>query len=426
MNATEVMRAVAEASGAAAKAKILKQHDSAQLRDLVKWGVDPMITFGVREVEFSDEPAGHIDYAHNLDRLAYIVQELSRRSISAMGGSIAGAIHKVTAQLNEDQRQMLRWILNKDFRAGLGVATVNKAFPGLISVWKMQKASVIDYNHLAYPCIAQIKENGFGNNAVVSNGEVTHYSNNGKENPNMAVFNEELLKIAANLNVVFFGEVRGRTGTGKEHYEASQSYRGKNPDMSDAVYVLWDFVLVGEFKRHNCTRPQSERWRKLKDMITEFRINNDRDSYLVRPVRTWECADRKRVETLAQNVIKKGYEGLIVKNSNAPYSFNRGRAWMKVKENHDVDAKIVSVKEGKGKLKGHLGSVTVDHDGVLVDCPPGKGLKRGDLKDMWKAHKKKPKKALVGRIAEVHFQNVTPNGSLFLPKFVRLRDKRDK
>lgn len=426
MNLTKVILKVADASGPAAKAKMLKKYDSPQLRELVKFGVDPMITFGVREVDFSDEPAGHSDYEHNLDRLAWLLQELSRRSLQVMTGqSPSENIVKVSSTLNEDQRVMLRWILNKDFRANLGVATVNKAFPGLIPVWKMQKASDIDWNALAFPCMVQTKENGFGNNAMVINGEVTHYSNNGKKNPNMAVFDEELLKIAANLHGVFYGEVRGRGGTGKDHYKASQSYRGKNPDMSNAVFVLWDFVLVGEYKRRNCPRALSERHQRLKDMVTEFRINNDRDSYRVRPVRTWVANNKSEVEAIANKQMKKGMEGVIVKNMNSTYNFKRDKSWMKIKEKHDVDAKIVGVKQGKGKLKGTLASVTIDYNGVEVDCPAGKGLDRETLREMWKRYKK-DKKTVIGRIAEVHYQNETPDGSLFLPKFVRIRDKRDK
>jgi uncharacterized protein YueI len=421
MNPAEILRKIQTISGTNDKVDFLKKYDNDIIRNVVKYAVDPYITYGVKQYSFA-EPCGHDDFDHELRSLDFLVTKLSERAFT--GKAAQDAIRTASKKLNADQQYVLGCILDKDLKCGISVSNANKAFPDLIPTFKIQKANKVDYAKVVYPCLAEIKENGRGNVAVVNFDVVTHYSTNGIVNENMSHFDADLLGIANGMPMVFLGEVRGRIGKGVDHYKASQGLGAKNADMSDKVFIIWDMLLLGEWKRQRCTRPQKQRSGQLKAAIRNWIIDSDKDEYTVRLVKQKIVHNKKDLEQYYVDMVNKGYEGLIVKNLEAQYEFKRSNNWMKIKEQHDIDLKIVSVKEGKGKLAGMLGSVTVKNGKVKVDCPIGAGISHDEAKKMWKAYKK-DEKTLIGKIAEISFQNETPDGSLFLPKFVRIHPEKN-
>jgi len=423
MNPYEVLIELQNIPGKKDKIKFLKRYDSQWLRDIVKNAIDPFITFGIKKYTFEPEVSEHGDFEYELGRMAFVLNELSRRSIT--GNQAFEAIKKASAPLNSEQRYVFSCILDKDLKCGVSTGIANKAFPGLIPVWKIQKANKIKFEKVVYPCVAETKENGRGNTAIITGRDVKHYSNNGKENPNMNYFDDELTLIAQGVPCVIFGEVRGRKGKGVDHFKKSQSLGAKNADMTDMVFVIWDMLLCGEFKRQMSTpqRTQEIRSRRLKDHLRTYQMNYDKEEFKVRFIKQKIINSQEELERYYAKMLRQGYEGLIVKNLAAPYEYKRTYNWMKMKQQEDKDLKIVGVKQGKGKLKGTLGSVTVKHGKKKVDCPCGKGVNREVARKLWKKYKKN-KKFLIGKIAEISYQNETPDGSLFLPKFVRIRDDK--
>ena len=115
--------------------------------------------------------------------------------------------------------------------------------------------------------------------------------------------------------------------------------------------------------------------------------------------------------------VAQGYEGAMIKDMNAPYKFGRGYEVMKYKAFHDVDLPIVSVLEGTGKHAGKLGSVVVCYKGVNVQVGSGFSDELRDL--VWQNSQD-----FIGRIIEVRYQEVTPDGSLRFPTFVCFRNDR--
>jgi len=107
----------------------------------------------------------------------------------------------------------------------------------------------------------------------------------------------------------------------------------------------------------------------------------------------------------------------MVKDLEAPYKFGRGYEVMKLKVFHDVDLPIDSLEEGTGKHVGKLGSVGVNFNGVDVHI--GSGFSDEIRESIWK-----DKDKFMGRIIEVRYQEVTPDGSLRFPTFVCFRNDR--
>ena len=107
----------------------------------------------------------------------------------------------------------------------------------------------------------------------------------------------------------------------------------------------------------------------------------------------------------------------MIKALNAPYTFGRSHDVMKYKAFHDVDLKIQGLLEGTGKHSGKLGSIIVVFNGVEVQV--GSGLTDELRETIWNAPDD-----FIGRLVEIRYQEVTPDGSLRFPTFVCFRNDR--
>jgi DNA ligase-1 len=128
-------------------------------------------------------------------------------------------------------------------------------------------------------------------------------------------------------------------------------------------------------------------------------------------------ANYDEIKTAHDDFVKLGYEGVMIKYPEAPYKFGRGWEVMKFKAFHDVDLKISEVLEGTGKHTGKMGSVRVNYLGV--DVQVGSGFSDELRTKLWF-----DRKSFIGRMIEVRYQEVTPDGSLRFPTFVCFRNDR--
>ena len=107
----------------------------------------------------------------------------------------------------------------------------------------------------------------------------------------------------------------------------------------------------------------------------------------------------------------------MVKDVAAPYLFGRGHEVMKLKAFHDADLQIEGFIEGTGKHEGKLGSVLVRFEGVEVQV--GSGFSDELREQIWA-----DQDAFLGRMIEVRYQEITPDGSLRFPTFKCFRNDR--
>jgi DNA ligase-1 len=124
----------------------------------------------------------------------------------------------------------------------------------------------------------------------------------------------------------------------------------------------------------------------------------------------------------ADDAVADGFEGIMIKDLDAPYECKRSSFWMKWKPVITVDLNIVGFEEGTGRNAGRLGAIVcegVDNDrNICVNV--GSGLSDVDRDEYWSA-----RDDLLGRVVEVAADAVTQNQdgtySLRFPRFVRFR-----
>jgi DNA ligase-1 len=124
----------------------------------------------------------------------------------------------------------------------------------------------------------------------------------------------------------------------------------------------------------------------------------------------------------AEASVEQGYEGIMIKELDAPYQCKRSDSWMKWKPTITVDLTIVGFEEGTGRNEGRLGAIIyegVDNErNIRVNV--GTGYSDSDRDEFWAARDQ-----LLGVIGEVEADAVTQNQdgtySLRFPRHKRFR-----
>ena len=152
------------------------------------------------------------------------------------------------------------------------------------------------------------------------------------------------------------------------------------------------------------------------------------ENYFFKYLRSVDCitfvqqthtTDWDEILRLEAEYLKQGLEGAMALPCSATYYKGRAKnKLMKFKTFHTMDCTVLDKYEGNGKLAGVLGGLKVlQEDGKTV-CGVGNGFTDDDRAYMWNNFDK-----VKGRICEVQYQNLTEDGVMRFPTFIRWRDQ---
>jgi DNA ligase-1 len=317
-------------------------------------------------------------------------------------------------------------ILLKDLRCGVDVKTINKCAKKVnrpefsVPVFSCQLAnnSVDHQNKLIGEKIIECKLDGARVISIVyPDGRVDQFSRNGKELLNFDVIRDQLSKTGLDDPIVLDGEVMS------ESFQdlMKQIRRKENVQTNDSVLHVFDIIPLEYFSKGICNIPQSERSQLLQiwyavnkeylhnvQILDQEMVDLDTDIGLNR---------YKEINRLA---IEGGYEGIMIKDPNAPYENKRSNSWLKLKPFITVDLEIVELQEGEDKYVGMLGAfICRGFEGdkeILVNV--GSGFSDRQREEYWDL-------SVVGRIVEIKADAITQNQngtySLRFPVFMRFR-----
>jgi len=202
-----------------------------------------------------------------------------------------------------------------------------------------------------------------------------------------------------------------------------QVHRKDNVAAGDAVLHLFDVIPLADFQKGVWNKPQSTRTLMVEAWVSKHVA-------FLKHVQALSCETvdldtpegQKRFVGLNKAAVDGGYEGVMIKDVDAPYECKRSHAWLKAKPFIEETLEVLDVEEGTGRNEGRLGALVLrgEVDGRVVQVNCGSGFSDADRDSFWNH-----RSSLVGQLVEVRADAITQNQdgtySLRFPRFKTFR-----
>ena len=430
-NFMQVIKSCEEANGAGTKqiiAQALMQADKIACL-LIKESLNPYRVFGIRKIEmpltcrFETPDSAYTEFFALLDKLH--ARELT-------GHAARDAVTEALSNFSSEEQGYIVRVLDKDLKAGFSADTYNtvqitvnsvgqtllgKKLTGNFEsdlkfaskaykdggVYSFHDTDFIDVlvpqfdvmladkcdetedfeKYVTFPCQADFKYDGERTIAIVKEDEVVYYSRSGKEAVHVkGLFDEELFKIRKFLNYDFILDGErcsdlGFTDTVNAKKDGNDEAKANLRFRAFFLMPLTDWLR----RKTNITMRQARKeLAHLIDIIGAKKIilSEGREVVDYQDMMNY-CND---AIDLPENAARK-IEGLILKDWESTYQWDRTFAWTKVKRFFDIDARIVGFYPGrpKSRLANTIGGVNMVgflESGERVEFNVGSGFSDGD------------------------------------------------
>ncbi len=410
------------------KEELLETHIGNDLLKRVFVAVgDPYINYYVNKFKMPKaEGIGHDDLVieHFLESL---YEKLSTRAVT--GNAAKDLVVQLFSDMTGHQQKWCQRILLKNFRCGVQSTTVNKVWPGSIVGFSVQLAEslstryedgkgVIIEDNVVYPIRVEPKLDGLRCVAVKHLGEVTMFTRNGTVLATLPKI-KSLVESAPWDEFVLDGEVMGADWSESASVVMS---RKKGKDDSNMIFHVFDALHFSDWRDQHNDLELKDRVDLVAELVGQVaspvvvqvpgRLVNNKE----------ELLDAYMADTDA------GYEGIMLKDLDAPYLFKRSSNIRKMKPVATYEGIIVGNYEGKrgSKREGLWG-------GFEVVLPNGVVTRvAGGFTDKLKSEINMEPDSWIGRVVEMEGQpdpltgdGLTKDGKVRFPVFIRERDVRD-
>jgi len=426
----DTIEAIAATSSKSGKESLVAASaDLEGFQDVLEAALNPFKTYGIAKAPVTTTGTEQFDY-----RTWALLDKLRTRELT--GNAARDMLTFELSRLSPKSSALLWRIVSKDLRAGFSESTVNKAIPGLIPTFDCMLAHPFEESRVkTWPQVAEPKLDGVRVLAFVDVSEpsVKFFSRSGKEFTTFDHLKGPLIQLVNNFRadlrsgssfadadvsyfsarlgceefkLVFDGEI-----TSGSFNNTVSVARKKDEQAVDAIFNIFDILPECLFRKdvkEGSDHPYSLRRQVLEELMASVKAGPLKllPRYLVSSV--------EEIHTLYQSVRASGLEGLIIKEPTAKYWRKRNHAWMKIKAEETLDLYVTGWEPGTGKYEGMIGALIVNHKGVSVNVGSGLSdtLRQEDPAE------------IVGRMIEVEYHEVTPDGSLRHPRFKRFRDDK--
>ena len=393
----------------------------------VRLALDPMITFGLKQIpEKKDEDGPGLSWdSFTLAITGFVTRNVTGNTARDM---VAAMMKSAT---KSEWNGWYRRILIKDLRCGVSEKTVNKVvekkWPDYaVPVFTCQLAHD-SANHEAKVTgkkLIEVKLDGVRVITIVrTDGRVDQFSRNGKELVNFENIKNQISAVVKKdppkYDLVLDGEVMSSSFQDL----MKQVHRKSDVAADDAVLHLFDMCPLDKFQEGRWDKDQTTRSAYVKAWVEKHQADLPNVTCLSHEEVDLETtAGYRRFREINAKAIAGGYEGIMIKDPNAPYECKRTVSWLKLKPFIEVSLNVVAVEEGTGKNIGKLGALVCegedDNKWIRVNC--GSGFTDSDRDTFWSN-----RDALVGQVVEVRADAITQNQdgsySLRFPRFLHFR-----
>ena len=396
--------------------------------DGVRMALDPLVTFGIKQVPVKDWDEGQgLAWPVFVD----LTNKLQNRELTghAARDAVQIAMQIATqAQWNDWYRR----ILIKDLRCGVSEKTVNKVAKNhpqyQVPVFSCMLAhdSANHEKKMTGKKQIQTKLDGIRTLLIIHDRhgkKIEMFSRNGKQFHNFDHIIEEIRMVLKDYPVPYPLVLDGEIMSANFQDLMRQVHRKENVAAGDAVLHLFDTVPLGCFQKGYWDKPQNFRSEITRAWAEQHNAVLQHVTAL-----SWETVDldtpegEARFVELNRAAVKAGHEGVMIKSVDAPYECKRSHSWLKAKPFIEVTLEVTAVEEGTGRNAGRLGALVCagQDDGKDIRVNVGSGFTDDNRSEFWNT-----RDAVVGNLVEVRADAVTQNQdgtySLRFPRFKTFR-----
>jgi DNA ligase-1 len=428
MNSTELLaklHLISQTTKKTEKLEIVKTFTSSEL-DIVVMALDPRVSYYI-----ADFPAaarwGSRDWMQSeIDLLL----DLSERRLT--GNAALEAVKATMEDLTPSAGELLKRIVLKDLRAGIGASTVNKAFPGAVPEFAYMRCSLPKSSNMhkwdwADGIYSQLKANGMFTRADVNyeRTKVLITTRQGNTFPAGV-----LRKLEEDCLWVFKGgtQTHGeltvwRDGVLLPRAEGngmlnSVMQGGELEAGCEVYYDVWDQIPLDQATPGG--RYQTPYSVRFSSLLQQVREGGPRKIY---PIESRLVYSYEEALDHYREVLGRKLEGTVLKHPEAIWFDGDSKDQVKMKLEVDVDLKIIGFNPGKPgtRTEATFGSLQLATSDGLLEASAA-GFKR-DL-EMYLHNNRE---SVLGKIMTIRANEVSPPcetnplHSLYHPRAVELR-----
>jgi len=406
------------------KVAIIKTFSEFEL-SLVRMALDPSISYYIAKIP---DVTQHGNCELGASEIT-LLENLASRKLT--GHAALNSVVCTLTTLAKQESEILRRIILKDLRAGVGATLINSVFPGSIPEFPYMRCSLPkDVKLETWPwddgVNAGLKMDGMFARCDVTEDSVQFTTRQGNTFPRGFLANLELAasnlfmhgtQTHGELTVWIDGALQPRqTGNGLLN---SVMQGGDIPPGYEVKFTIWDQIALSvAVPKGQSKQPYQQR------LYTIERLPHHP---LIQVVENRWVHSYDEAVAYYKEVLARGQEGLILKHPRMIWEDKTSKHCVKLKLEFEVDLKIIGFNPGiPGKRTADtFGSLRCasDCEELIVDVA---GFKR----DM-ETYLHENRDSVLGKIVTVRANAIvspsdsSPKYSLFHPRFIELRHDKD-
>ena len=265
------------------------------------------------------------------------------------------AIYKCITFMNmheEQYKDLILDIIDKDLKIGISETTINKIKPNLIKVYNVALANKYDSkkHNLDNNWIIERKCDGCRCNVIKKNGIIKCYSRQGKEFTTLDNLIDEL-KDKMPDNTVFDGEICIVDKNGNESFQdIMKLIKRKDYTIENPMLLCFDMLTLEEFENGKGTTKYADRVTKLQDWYKQYKVLKTMS------ILNYERFNQEVLKNWEEKVKKYNWEGLMFRK-DIGYENGRTNNLLKYKKWQSEEFLVTDVKNGP---------ITVIENGVAI------------------------------------------------------------
>ena len=421
----EIIKKLQETPGSNDKINVLKANTE---NDVLKWylrqALCPSISYYFTSKTFPESGVvGDEEFSYSA--ICLLAQSLSGRKIT--GNEAKRRVADLLDSFNKEGQELLRMMLLKDIRAGIGVSTVNKVWPGLCLQVPYQRCSLPTertLKHFPDGKLAIIQLKGDGMFAAMKRSTKEMFTRNGSKFPTWLA--SYLLQYPNKLeDGVFEGELlcsrAGKLLPRKEGNGILNSVLqgGELPQGVDIEYHVWNSLIVEHWKAGETHIDYDISFNCCGNAVTLL------GSSRIKLIEHAYFESLEQANAFNEIQLSQGMEGSIIKTLEHKWKNGTSQECVKLKKTKEVDLIWYDSKQGTGKHCSRLGAMLLKSGCGKLEVKCGTGFSDAEREMLWDSQ---PKLPCVVTIAanDVISSKGRESASLFLPRFIELRSDKDE